>query len=149
MISYLTDTGIKCAEEFGSDTDSYLQRQGHRAPGPTEDIGTNSAPFQVAGDYARQVQNIGTSADDLRLLITGIAEIVRALVPEIGDTDTEEQAALAAVSETEVDRSALERFHNWTVSTVRAGAKRAAVAAVSSATPTLLIEAGHLARHLT
>ena len=110
-------------------------------------IGTNSAPFQVAGNHARQVQNIGTSAD-LRLLITGIAEIVRALVPDVADADAQEQAALAAVSDTKVDRSALERFRNWTVSTVRAGATGAAVAAVSSATTTLLIEAGHLASHL-
>jgi len=147
VVLYLTDTGVKCAEEFGSDTDGYLQRQQHRVPGPTVNIGTNSAPFQVAGDHAQQVQNIGTSAD-LRLLITGIAEIVRALVPDVADADAQEQAALAAVSDTEVDRSVLERFRNWTVSTVRAGATGAAVAAVSSATTTLLIEAGHLASHL-
>lgn len=147
VILYLTDTGVKCAEEFGSDADRYLQRQQHRASGPTVNIGTNSGPFQVAGDHAQQVQNIGTSAD-LRLRITGIAEIVRALVPDVADADAQEQAALAAVTDTAIDRSALERFRNWTVSTVRAGATSAAVAAISSATTTLLIEAGHLASHL-
>lgn len=61
---YLTDTGVKCVEDFGSDTGAYLQRQQSRPPGPTVNIGTNTAPFQVAGDYAHQVQSVGTSADN-------------------------------------------------------------------------------------
>ena len=148
VVLYLTDTGVKCAEDFGSDTGAYLERQQYRASGPTVNIGTNSAPFQVAGDYARQVQNIETSANDLRQLITGITTIVRALVPDVPDADMEEQAALAAVSDQGVDQSALERFRAWTVNTVRAGTNAAAVAAVSSATTTLLIEAAKLASHL-
>lgn len=147
-VLYLTDKGVKCAEDFGSDTGIYLEKQQYRAVTPTVNIGTNSAPFQVAGDNARQVQNIGTSASDLRQLITGITEIVRALVPDVADADMEEQAALTAIGDSGADRSALERFRNWTVSTVRAGATSAAVAAVSSATTTLLIEAGKLASHL-
>ena len=111
-------------------------------------IGTNTAPFQVAGDNARQVQNIGTSANDLRQLISGITTIVRALVPDVPDADAEEQAALAAISDLGADQSALERFRAWTVNTVRAGANAAAVAAVSSVTTTLLIEAAKLASHL-
>ena len=94
------------------------------------------------------MQNFGASADDLRLLITGIAEIVRALVPAVADADAQEKAAIAAVADTSVDKSALQRFRDWAVSTVRAGATNAAVAAISSATTTLLIEAGHLASHL-
>ncbi len=145
---YLTDSGVTCAEEFGSDTDNYLRRLVPGNSGPTVNIGTNTAPFQVAGDHAQQVQNLGTSTNDLRLLITGIAEIVRALVPEVADADVQEQAAIAAVTNTKVDKSALQRFRDWAVSTVHAGATSAAVAAVSSATTTLLIEAGHLASHL-
>ncbi len=145
---YLTDTGVKCVEDFSSDTGGYLERQQYRTSGPTVTIGTNSAPIQIAGDYARQIQNIGTSANDLRQLISGIATIVRALVPDVADADAEEQAALAAVSDRGVDRTALERFRAWTVNTVRAGANAAAVAAVSSATTTLLIEAAKLAGHL-
>ena len=111
-------------------------------------IGVNRGPVQVAGDRARQVQNLGTRPDDLRELIAGITEIVRALVPDVPDARLEEQAALAAISDHGVDRTALERFRDWTVSTVQAGATSAAVAAVSSAATTLLIEAGHLASHL-
>lgn len=148
VVLYLTDTGVKCAEDFSSDTSAYLERQQYPRPGPTVNIGTNSAPFQVAGAYARQVQNIGTSADDLRQLITGITMIVRLLVPDVPDADVEEQAALAAVSDRDVDQSALERFRAWTVRTVRAGANAAAVAAVSGATTTLLLEAGKLASHI-
>jgi hypothetical protein len=148
VVLYLTDAGVRCAEEFGSNTEGYVRSQQHVAPGPIVNIGTNRAPLQVAGDHARQTQNLGAGADDLRLLITGIAEIVRALVPDVADADAEVQAALAAVSETRVDQSALVRFRNWTVSTVRAGATGAAVAAVSSAVTTLLIEAARLASRL-
>lgn len=144
---YLTDSGVTCAEDFGSDSDAYLRRLPANS-GPTVIIGTNAGPFQVAGDRAQQVQNFGASADDLRLLITGIAEIVRALVPAAADADAQEKAAIAAVADTSVDKSALQRFRDWAVSTVRAGATNAAVAAISSATTTLLIEAGHLASHL-
>ena len=148
VVLYLTDSGVKCVEDFSSDTGAYLERQQHRASGPTVNIGTNNAPFQVAGDYARQVQNIGISANDLRQQISEITTIVRALVPDVPDADAEEQAALAAVSDQGVDQSALERFRAWTVNTVRTGTNAAAVAAVSSATTTLLIEAARLASHL-
>jgi len=145
---YLTDTGVKCVEDFGPDADAYFGRQQSRTAGPTVYIGTNSAPFQVAGDYARQVQNIGTGANDLRELIEVIATIVRALVPDVPDADTEEQLALAAVGDLGVDQSALERFRAWTVNTVRAGANAVAVGVVSGATTTLLIEAAKLTGHL-
>jgi len=144
---YLTDSGVACVEGFGSDTGRYVETQ-QRGPGsrPAVQIGTNSGQVQVAGDHAHQVQNIGTDAEQLRLLITGIAEIVRSLVPDASDAHEAEQAALAAVSERGVDRTALQqRFRDWALSTLRASSTSAAVAAVSSATTTLLIEAGHLA----
>lgn len=146
VVLYLTDSGVKCAEDFSSDVGAYLESQ-HRGSGPTVNIGSNSAPFQIAGDHAQQVQNVA-APNDLRQLITGITTIVRALVPDVSDAETEEQAALAAVSDGRVDQSALERFRAWTLNTVRAGASAAAVAAVSSVTTTLLIEAAKLASHL-
>lgn len=145
---YLTDAGVKCVEEFGAETGGYLGGQRSQTSGPNVYIGTNSAPFQIAGDYAHQVQNIGTSADDLRQLIAVITTILRALVPDVPDVDAEEQAALAAVGDLSVDRSALERFCAWTVNTVRTGVNAAAVGVVSSATTTLLIEAAKLSGHL-
>jgi hypothetical protein len=148
VVLYLTDSGVKCAEDFRSDTIAYLERQQYQASGPTVNIGTNNGPFQVAGDCARQVQNIETTANDLRQLITGITTIVRAHVPDVPDADIEEQAAIAAVSDQGVDLSALERFRAWTVRTVSAGANAAAVGVVSSATTTLLLEAVKLAGHL-
>jgi hypothetical protein len=149
VILYLTDAGVMCAENFGADAGAYLEKQQYRAgPGPTVSIGVNRGPVQVAGDNSRQVQNIGIRPDDLKQLITGIAEIVRALVPDAPNADQEHQAALAAIGGDMVDRSVLERFRDWAVNTVRAGATSAAVAAVSSVTTTLLIEAGHLASHI-
>jgi hypothetical protein len=146
---YLTDSGVTSVEGFRSDTGRYVETQ-QRGPGsgPAVQIGTNSGQVQIAGDRAHQVQNIGTDAEQLRLLITGIAEIVRSLVPDASDAHEAERAALAAVSERGVDRTALQRFRDWVLSTLRAGSTSAAVAAVSSATTTLLIEAGHLASHL-
>jgi hypothetical protein len=148
IIVYLTDTGVKCAEDFGSDTASYLEKQQYRAESPMLSVGTNSGQIQFAGDNAHQVQNIGVSADDLRVMIAGIAEIVRVLVPDAAGIDEEQESALAAVSETGVDRTRLERFRAWVVNTARAGASSGVVAVVSSATTTLLLQAEHLATHL-
>jgi hypothetical protein len=150
VLLYLTDAGVRCAEDFGSDTGRYLDKR-QQAPsgsGHTFNIGTNSGPFQVAGDRARQLQKVGASAADLQLVIAGITEIVRALVPGVPDADAEERAALAAVGATGADQSALQRFRDWALSALRAGSTSAAVAAVSSVTTTLLIDAGHLATHL-
>ena len=146
---YLTDEGVVCVEQFGSDTSRYVEMQ-ERGPGsgPTVQIATNSGQVQVAGDNARQVQNIGASREELQLMITGIAEIVRALVPGANGVHEAERAALTAVSTSAVDQTALRRFRDWVLSTLRAGSTSAAVAAVSSATTTLLIEAGHLASHV-
>jgi hypothetical protein len=147
---YLTDDGIKCAEQFSSDTGAYLTkvRQPPSSIGPTVTIGTHSGPLQVAGDYAHLQQNISTDPEQLRLLVTGITQIVRALVPGASDAEQAEQDALTAVKDNAVDIPALKRFRDWALSTLRTGADAAAVAAVSSTTTTLLIEAGHLASHL-
>jgi hypothetical protein len=146
---YLTDRGVECAEDFASDTRSYMEKQ--RQPpthGPTVHIQTNSAPFQVAGDHAQQVQNIGARPEDLRLLISGITEIVRTFVPGVAGADEAEQAALTAMSDEAVDQTRLERFRDWALSSLQAGATNAVVAAVSSSTTFLLIEAARLASRL-
>ena len=51
---YLIDDGVTCVEDFGADTGAYMdaQRRGPKS-GPTLHIGTNSAPFMMAGDHAQ------------------------------------------------------------------------------------------------
>jgi hypothetical protein len=118
---YLTDEGVVYVEQFGSDTSRYVEMQ-ERGPGsgPAVQIGTNSGQVQVAGDNARQVQNIGASREELQLMITGIAEIVRALVPGASGVHEAERAARTAVSTSAVDQAALRRFRDWVLSTLRA-----------------------------
>jgi hypothetical protein len=147
---WLTDAGVECAENFGSDARAYLdkQRQPRVNTGPTLNIGTCSGSFQLAGDNAHQVQNVGASADELQKLIASIAAIVRATVPQASGLQEQEQAALAAATPRTLDRSALKRFADWALSTVRAGATAALVPAVSAATNEMLAEAGRLAAHL-
>lgn len=146
---HLTDSGVECVEDFVSDTRSYVDKQRQPAThGPTVNIQTNSAPFQLAGDHAHQVQNIGARPEDLRLLISGITEIVRTFVPGVAGADEAEQAALAAIGDGVVDQTALERFRGWVLSAMQAGATAAVVAAVSSSITWLLIEAARLASHL-
>jgi hypothetical protein len=146
---YLTDAGVTCAEDFDSYAARYLDAQS-RGPrsGPILNIGTNSGPFQMAGDHAHQVQNIGASADDLRQLISSIAEMVRTMVPGVTGLDEQEQTALAAATPGSVDRSVLQKFADWVLATVRAGATAALVPAVSAATNEMLTEAGRLTAHL-
>ena len=149
--AYLTDAGISCADEFDCRTDAYLNAQ--RRPshsGPTVNIhGGNSGPFQLAGDNAHQVQNVGASAETLRLWTAGIAEIVRTFVPDATeDSHKRQDAALAAITAASVDVPALQRFCDWVVTTIQTGANNAVVAAISSSTTFLLIEASRLAPHL-
>lgn len=144
---YLTDPGVSCAENFGSDTGRYVEAQ-RPTPGSGTSIsfgGDNHG--QVAGDHAYQVQNNGPSAEHLRELITGIAELVRSLVPDAEGASREaEQEALAAADGP--DHRALGRFAEWALSALRAGATTAAVAAVSSAITVMLTEASRLGGHL-
>jgi len=142
---YLTDAGVRCAEEFDSDTDRYVDKQRIPGSGPIVNIGTNSGPFQVAGDHAHQVQNIGASAEHLRELIVGLGELVRSLVPSASGIDGELEQALAAAADGAVNNSVLKRFADWVMSTVKTGATAAVVPAVSSATTAMLLEASRLA----
>jgi len=146
---YLTDTGVTCAEDYESDTGRYMAAQ-RQSPGsgPILNIGNNTGPVQMAGDHAHQVQNIGASADELRALISGIAEMVRTLVPGAVGAAEQEQLALAAATPGKVDRSVLRRFADWAVSTVRAGATFALVPAITAATNEMMTEAGRLAGHI-
>lgn len=146
---YLTDSGVSCAEEHESNTDRYLATQ-RKAPGSGSilNFGNNSGPIQVAGDHAHQVQHVGADADELRALISGIAEMVKALAPDAADVAEQERLALVAASPGKVNRSVLQRFADWAISTVRAGATAALVPAVTAATNEMLAEAGRLAGHL-
>ncbi|HEY1624552.1 MAG TPA: hypothetical protein VGG16_12205 [Streptosporangiaceae bacterium] len=142
---YLTDAGTACAQGFNSDVGRFLESQTERGSGVTVNIGNNSGPFQVAGDHAQQVQNIGSGADEIRHLIAGITEVVRAMVPGAADVDAQEAAALSAISDRgRADRGALERFGNWALSTAKAGATSGVVAVISSAVTALLMCLGHL-----
>lgn len=144
---YLTGSGIVCAERLDSDTRRYQEeRMGHRS-GPTVNIEHNSGPFQVAGDHAHQVQQIGASAEHLRDLITSIAELVRLAAPDARDLDTQRTAALAAAKDGAVDQSALKRFAAWALAIVGKGASAALTPAVTAATNDMLHEAGRLTGH--
>ena len=148
---HLTDAGVTCAEEFGSDTGRYFDKQRQPLPGAGSTINhitTHSGHVQVAGDHAQQIQTVTTSSSDLGKMIIEITQMVRALIPGVTDADRAQQTALDAVSARAVDQSAIRRFCDWAVSTAQTGATSASVAAISSATTTLLIEAGHLAAHL-
>jgi hypothetical protein len=144
IMLYLTDAGIRCVEGYDSYTGRYVEAKAEPGSGPTFNFGTNSGPIQVAGNDAHQVQYVGASPAQIRDLIVGIAEIVRAVVPDADGVDDAERNALAAVTEAGVDRSALVRFRDWAVSTVKAGATSGITAAISSATTALLTEASRL-----
>jgi len=73
---------------------------------------------------------------------------VRALVPDASGVREAEQEALAAAAAGAVNRSVLQRFADWALSTVRVGATAAVVPAVSSATTAMLMESGRLTGHL-
>jgi hypothetical protein len=146
---YLTDAGVICAEHFESDTGGYIHTQQRPSAGPTVHIsGGNSGPFQVAGDHAHQEQHIGASADELRKLITSIADLVATVAPDADGIAEQKEAALAAARDGAVDRPALKRFADWALSVVGKGTTAALVPAVTAATNDMLKEAGRLTGHL-
>jgi len=145
---HLTGSGIACAERFDSDTRRYQEERMGRGSGPTVNIEHNSGPFQVAGDHAHQVQQVGASAEHLRDLITSIAELVRLAAPNARDLDTQRTAALAAATDGAVDRSAIKRFATWVLAIVGKGASAALAPVVTAATNDMLHEAGRLTGHL-
>jgi hypothetical protein len=148
--AYLLDFGATCVEEYGSDTDKYTKAQRHpAAQGPTVNIsGGNSGHFQVAGDDAQQVQNIGASVEQIRSLMSGIAEIIRLTVPDYADDAGKTEIALGAVSSQHVDQSVLRRFCQRARSAASSGASSGVTAVISSATTTLLMQAEHLATQI-
>lgn len=145
---HLADAGLACAEKYGSDTNRYIEAQRMPGSGPTVNIGSNSGPFQIAGDHAQQAQHIGASADQLRTMISSIAELVAHLVPDAADVAEQREAALAAARGGAVDVSIVRRFANWALATVGKGATAALVPAVTSGTDDMVREAIRLAGHL-
>ena len=149
VMLYLTGEGIKCAERFGSDTTGYLEaKERASGSGPTVNIGGDySGALQVAGDHAHQVQHNGASAEHLREMITGLAELVRGLVPQAAGIDQERDKALAAARDDAVDRSVLQRFASWVLLTVGKGAAAAVIPAVTAGTDDMLREVVRLTAH--
>lgn len=143
---HLTSAGVACAEGFDSHADRYLaSRLAASAGAPTINIGSNNGQLQVAGDHAHQVQTVSASADEIRQLVLGIAEIVRVLMPGATGVDEYAAEALSAVaSDGSADRSVLERFGKWAVSTATAGTTSGVVAVISSAVTALLMRLGHI-----
>jgi hypothetical protein len=147
---YLTDAGIACAEHFGSDAGGYVHAQQRPGAGPAVYInGGNSGPLQVAGDHAYQKQRVSNSGNDLRKMITSIADLLVAVIPDsASDVAREKAAALAAAQDGALDRRALKRFADWVLSVVGKGATTALVPAVTAATSEMLNEASRLTGHL-
>jgi hypothetical protein len=147
---YLTDVGVACAEHFESDAGSYVNAQQRPGTGPAVYIsGGNSGPFQVAGDRAHQEQRVSNSANDLRKMITSIADLITVVAPDSANDAAREKAiALAAARDGAVDRGALKRFAEWVLSVVGKGATAALMPAVTAATNDMLNEAGRLTGHL-
>jgi hypothetical protein len=147
---HLTDGGVACAEHFGADADGYILAQQRHTSGPMVYIsGGNSGPFQTASDHAHQEQRVGNSGNDLRKMITSIADLILAVAPGSADDVSREKAiALAAAQDSAVDRSALKRFASWVLSVVGNGATTALLPAVTAATNEMLNEASRLTSHL-
>jgi hypothetical protein len=102
----------------------------------------------MAGDHAKQTQNITAGVTDLRTLITSLAEMVRAEVPGAAEVTAQERVALEAVTPGKMDTSALKRFGEWVVSAVQAGASAAMVPMVSAAVTHMMAEAVRIAGYL-
>ena len=144
---WLTDAGAECAERFDSVIDRYREAKNMAQGGTHISIGGDNHG-QVAGDHAHQVQSNGLSAEHLRELIAGLAELVATVVPDASDVVVERDAALAAAEDGAVDGSVIRRFAGWVLGSISRGASAAIASIAKAGTDDMLREAGRLTGHL-
>lgn len=146
----LTEDGAECAERFDSDVARYLQsKQNHPGGGTISFAGSNYGNVASGHDFSQVLTvNTGPSAEHLRELITGLAQLVVTAVPDAaGEAIQQRDMALAAARDGAVSRPKLERFCNWLLGIVGKGATQALVPVVQSGTTDLMHEVAKLTGH--
>jgi hypothetical protein len=106
---YLTDEGLVCAEDFGSDVKRYLASKEGTPVGDTFHVSGQNNQV-VKGDHAQQVMHLAPTTEQIALVIGGLVEIVHALNLVDEDLDADAQEAVADVLSGQPTGEAPRRF---------------------------------------
>jgi hypothetical protein len=156
ILIYLTDSGVSCIERYDGATDSYLDAVAQQQPssrsqsGPVINIHGGQV-VMATGDYSQQTMNIGSAAEQLVLVIDGIAEMLRSLRLDSDYEATLERVRRDAVDDVTSQRpsgQAVKRFYDWVLGCVKQGGSVALTAAVTAAANGMLHDVEQLSRAL-
>jgi len=153
---YLTDAGVSCIEQHDGEAEQYLeamkqgQRPPHSQPGPV--INIHGGQVQMAtGQYSQQTMNVGLAAEQLVLVIQGVAEMLHTLGLNSEQSRTLVQVQQDAMDDVTSERPSgkgVRRFYDWALSCVKQGGSAALTAAVTAAANGMLHDAEQLAHAL-
>jgi hypothetical protein len=153
---YLSDAGVSCIERYDGEADKYLEAMEQKQPsqhspsGPV--INIHGGQVQMAtGDYSQQTMNVGLAAEQLVLVINGVAEMLHGLRLDAGHGVTLERVRQDAVDDVTSERPSgqgVRRFYDWVLGCVSQGSSTALAAAVTAAANGMLHDVEQLSRAL-
>jgi hypothetical protein len=113
-------------------------------------INIHGGQVQMAtGEYSQQTMNVGLAAEQLVLVINGLAEILRGLRLDAAQAMALERAEQDAIEDVTSERPSgqgVKRFNDWVLRCVKQGGNAALTAAVTAAANGMLHDAEQLAR---
>jgi hypothetical protein len=113
-------------------------------------INIHGGQVQMAtGEYSQQTMNVGLAAEQLVLVINGLAEMLRGLRLDAAQAMALERAEQGAVEDVTSERPSgqgVRRFYDWVLRCVKQGGNAALTAAVTAAANGMLHDAEQLAR---
>jgi len=154
---YLTDEGIACVEQYNGDILQYLKGTSSKvAPERAESgpiINIHGGQVQMAtGNYSHQMMQVGVAAEQLLLVIEGVAEIVRGL--QLSDEqrvmlDRLRETAAADLSSAKPSVKGVRRFYDWVIECAKEGGGAALTAAITAAANGMLQDAERVVHAIT
>lgn len=141
--AFLTDEGERCSERFKCNVEAYIESKERRGVGSTIWNVTGQQVQVATGPKSKQKIIVGPTADEVKLGLQGVAELVAELRR---DAATEKRAAelvKEAVDDLDSDEPTGEparRFLEWAKECVQEGGTAAVVAAVTAMSSGLLAD---------
>jgi hypothetical protein len=140
---FVTDVGERCAERFDCDVRRYLEVLEQQPVGTTTWNVTGEQVQIATGDDAQQVIKLGATAEQIKLALQGVVELLRsAAVPPETIAGAEELAS-KAVADLESDSPTGEptrQFLSWVKECIRNGGAQAVVAAITAMSSGILAD---------
>lgn len=139
--AFVTDGGERCAERFDCDVRAYIEAKEQPVMNNTTWNVTGQQVQIATGDDAQQTINLGPTAEQIKLGLQGVAELLAfvGLGAEVQErASVLAEAAVADLESEQPSGEAAERFLEWVKDAVQEGGTAAVVAAVTAMSSGLL-----------